>query len=37
MIVVIEILLVVLACMVLAGVILYVARIIETIWEKKDD
>jgi len=37
MIVVIEILLVVLACMVLAGIILYVARIIETIWEKKDD
>ena len=37
MIVVIEILLVVLACMVLAGVILFVARLIETIWEKKDD
>jgi len=35
--IVIEILLVVLACMVLAGVILYVARLIETIWEKKDD
>ena len=37
MIVVIEIMLVVLACMVLSGVILYVARVIETIWEKKND
>lgn len=37
MIVVIEILLVVLACMILAGIILFVARMIETMWEKKDD
>jgi hypothetical protein len=37
MIVVIEILLVVLACMILAGIILFVARVIETIWEKKND
>lgn len=37
MIAVIEIMLVVLACMILAGVILFVARMIETLWEKKDD
>jgi hypothetical protein len=37
MIVIIEILLVVLACMILAGIILFVARMIGTLWGKKDD
>lgn len=37
MIAVIEIMLVVLACMILAGVILFVARMIGTMWEKKDE
>ena len=36
MIVVIELLLAVLACMILAGVILFVARMIGTLWGKKD-
>jgi hypothetical protein len=36
MIVVIELMLAVLACMVLAGVILFVARMIGTLWGKKD-
>jgi len=37
MIVVIELMLAVLACMVLAGVILFVARMVGTLWGKKDD
>jgi len=37
MIAIIEILLVVLACMILAGIILFVARMIGTLWGKKDD
>lgn len=37
MIVVLELMLAVLACMILAGVILYVARMIGTLWGKKDD
>jgi len=37
MIVVIELMLAVLACMILAGVILFVARMIGTLWGKKDD
>lgn len=37
MIIVIEIMLAMIACMVLAGVILFVARMIGTLWEKKDD
>ena len=36
MIVVLELMLAVLACMILAGVILFVARMIGTLWEKKD-
>jgi len=36
MIAIIEILLVVLACMILAGIILFVARMIGTLWGKKD-
>ena len=35
MIAIIELMLVVLACMVLAGVILFVARMVGTLWEKK--
>ena len=37
MIIVIEIMLAMIACMVLAGVILFVARMIGTLWGKKDD
>lgn len=36
MIVAIEIMLAIIACMVLAGVILFVARMIGTLWGKKD-
>ena len=37
MIIVIEIMLAMIACMVLAGVILFVARMIGTLWGKKDE
>lgn len=37
MIIVIEIMLAMIACMVLAGVILFLARMIGTLWGKKDD
>lgn len=37
MIIVIEIMLAMIACMVLAGVILFVARMIGTLWGKKND
>jgi len=36
MIIVIEIMLAMIACMVLAGVILFLARMIGTLWGKKD-
>lgn len=36
MIIIIEIMLAMIACMVLAGVILFVARMIGTLWGKKD-
>lgn len=37
MIIVIEIMLAMIACMVLAGIILFLARMIGTLWGKKDD
>lgn len=37
MIVVIEIMLAMIACMVLAGIILFLARMIGTLWGKKND
>lgn len=37
MIIVIEIMLAMIACMVLAGVILFLARMIGTLWRKQDD
>lgn len=37
MIIIIEIMLAMIACMVLAGVILFLARMIGTLWGKKDD
>jgi hypothetical protein len=37
MIIVIELLLAVLGCMILAGTILFVARLIGTLWERKND
>ncbi len=37
MIIVIELLLAVLGCMILAGAILFVARLIGTLWERKND
>lgn len=37
MIIVIEIMLAMIACMVLAGVILFLARMIGTLWGKKND
>lgn len=37
MLIVIEIMLAMIACMVLAGIILFLARMIGTLWGKKDD